>query len=82
MIEILICFLGYIIGRIGDYYAGHWDFFHHWIYGAILFIFGSFIHPYFCYFGIGLIISDMKDFINLEIYGPDRKTTKNFWGFD
>lgn len=82
MSEIAIAFSGYIIGRIGDYYAGHWDFFHHWIYGFIFVIIGGFTYPLFCYFGIGLIISDMKDFTNLEIYGPDKKTIKKFWGFD
>ena len=61
MSEIAIAFIGYIIGRIGDYYAGHWDFFHHWIYGFIFVIIGGFTNPYFCYFGIGLIISDMKE---------------------
>lgn len=82
MIELFIGFSGYLIGRIGDWYAGHFDFFHHWIYGFIFIIIGVFTHDYFCYFGIGLVISDMKDFINLEIYGPDKKTKKNFWGFD
>lgn len=82
MSEIAIAFVGYIIGRIGDYYAGHWDFFHHWIYGVIFVIAGIFIHGYIVLFGIGLIISDLKDMANLEIYGPDKKTIKKFWGFD
>ena len=79
---IIIIFLAYLIGRIGDYYAGHWDFFHHWIYGVILIIPGIFIHEYFIWFGIGLIISDLKDMYELKIFGPNEKEIKRFWGID
>lgn len=82
MSEIAIAFIGYIIGRTGDYYAGHWDFFHHWIYGVGLIILGLFTHIYLTFFGIGLFISDIKDFYNFEVFGPDKKTIKKFWGFD
>lgn len=79
---IIIFMAGYLVGRIGDYYAGHWDFFHHWIYGVILLIPGILFHEYFLWFGIGLIISDLKDMIEFKIFGPDDKETKNFWGID
>ena len=82
MIELLIGFSGYILGRIGDYFAGHWDFFHHWIYGFLFVVMGFLSSPYFIYFGVGLIISDFKDLLHFRIYGPDVKTKKNFWGFD
>jgi len=82
MSEIVAAFIGYIIGRIGDYYAGHWDFFHHWIYGVILMCIGIFTNIFVWSFGLGLFISDFKDFYNCKIYGPDRKTIKRFWGFD
>jgi ABC-type dipeptide/oligopeptide/nickel transport system permease subunit len=79
---IIILFIGYLLGRIGDYYAGHWDFFHHWIYGVILIIPGILIHEYLIWFGIGLIISDLKDMLELKIFGPDEKEIKRFWGID
>lgn len=82
MSEIAIAFSGYIIGRIGDYYAGHWDFFHHWIYGVIFMIAGMFTNPFVWCFGFGLFVSDFKDFWHFRIYGPDKKTIKKFWGFD
>lgn len=88
LIESIIAIIsGYLIGRIGDYFAGHWDTIHHWIYGAILFIIGIIyrINPLLFYaglFGVGLIISDFEDLWNMNIYGPDRKNHKRFWGFD
>ncbi|HQO00675.1 MAG TPA: hypothetical protein PLI62_00290 [Spirochaetota bacterium] len=87
MLEIIISFLGYLAGHLGDYYAGHWDFFHHWIYGIVFLILGIIYYeiPIFYYsifFGIGLIISDLKDLFALKIFGPDEKTERNFWGID
>jgi ABC-type dipeptide/oligopeptide/nickel transport system permease subunit len=79
---IIIFIAGYLIGRIGDYYAGHWDFFHHWIYGVILIIPGILLHDYFIWFGIGLIISDLKDMVEFKVFGPDEKEIKRFWGID
>jgi len=85
----LIAFLilGYITGRIGDYFAGHWNFFHHWVYGIILLIIGifyrnNFFLVYSASFGVGLIISDLDDLLHLRIYGPDKKKEKKFWGFN
>lgn len=80
MILIAVCFVGYIIGRAGDWYAGHWDFFHHWIYGIILMLIGFFINDYLFYFGLGLVISDFKDLLNLEFFGPDKKDKKTILG--
>jgi len=79
---IIVLFIGYLIGRIGDYYAGHWDFFHHWIYGIFFCLLGIAYGFYFLFFGVGLIISDLKDMLKLEIYGPDKKEIKKFWGID
>jgi hypothetical protein len=77
----LSAFVGYLIGRIGDYFAGHWNFFHHWIYGVILLFFGVF-NIYILFFGAGLIISDLNDMLHFRIFGPDEKKEKKFWGFD
>ena len=88
LIEILISiFLGFIIGRLGDYLAGHWNFFHHWVYGVILIIFGiiyrtNYVFLYFGGFGLGLLVSDFEDLLAFRIYGPDKKKTKRFWSFD
>jgi len=79
---IIVLFIGYLIGRIGDYYAGHWDFFHHWIYAIFFCLLGIAYGFYFLFFGVGLIISDLKDMLKLEIYGPDKKEIKKFWGID
>jgi hypothetical protein len=81
---ILILFFGFIIGRIGDKFGGYLNFFHHWIYGLILFILGFFINYgiYLSSFGLGLFVSDLKDFINLKFYGPDLHKQERFWGFD
>ena len=78
----VLCFAGYIIGRIGDWYAGHWDFFHHWIYGIFFIFFGILYGFYFSAFGIGLVISDLKDMLQFKIFGPDEKNIKKFWGID
>jgi hypothetical protein len=85
--SILSAFLGYLIGRIGDYFAGHWNFFHHWVYGAIMVIVGIiyWANPLFIYlafFGVGSIISDFEDLLHFRIYGPDVKDRKKFWAFD
>jgi hypothetical protein len=88
ILEILfLAFIGYIVGRIGDYFAGHWDFFHHWVYGAILLVIALLFNYnlylfYLGFFGLGLIISDFDDLLHLRIYGPDKKISNRFWGFD
>lgn len=83
MIEFfIIVFIGYLVGRAGDYLAGHWDFFHHWVYGILFIIAGLFSHKHIIFFGIGLVISDFKDSIEFKIYGPDEKEIKKFWGID
>ena len=84
---ILFLFLGYLIGRIGDYFAGHWNFFHHWIYGIVLMIVGLvYINKtllFYAYeFGLGLIISDLDNLLHFRVYGPDKKKARRFWGFD
>jgi hypothetical protein len=87
-------FLGYIIGRFGDYYVNFWirdpywlpD---HWIYGIILmasslFFFRSWWWLYVFSFGLGHFISDLKDFLNLKFYGSDNKdkSQRRFWHID
>ena len=91
---VALAFLGYLLGRFGDYYVNFWMNDpswtpHHWIYGFILIIIGIF---YFKYnlgiwalaFGVGLLISDLKDFWEMKFFEPDRKTkeTRRFWHID
>jgi len=86
-------FLGYIIGRWGDY---HLNFLlddpptpHHWIYGLVLITTGSFylgnsLGLWLISFGAGIFVSDLKDFLKLKVWGKDNKThqTRNFWHID
>lgn len=81
-----IAFVGFAIGRIGHIYGGHLSTPDHWIYGALLFIpgigyTGSFIFALF-FFGAGLIISDLKDFLNFKLWGPDEVDELRFWHID
>ncbi len=78
---IILLFIGYIIGRIGDRIGGHWNTFHHWIYGLILIVIGIVLYKGILYFGAGIFISDFNDFLHLRFYGPDKKKNP-FWGFD
>lgn len=88
MLEIAISvFLGYILGRIGDRLAGHWDFIHHWVWGVFCIVFGIFFRTnafffYVGFLGIGLVISDLNDLLHFRLYWPDEKANKSFWGFD
>ena len=93
IIFLLVGFLGYLIGRWGDNYLNFWigdpnwipD---HWIDGLLLIIasmiFKGTIEFSIFSFGLGLFISDLKDFLNLKFYGSDKKTkeTKKFWHID
>jgi hypothetical protein len=86
-------FIGYLIGRFGDYYLNFWLKDpgwapHHWIYGLVLIMAGFFfknsIGLLLFSFGLGLFISDLKDFSEMKFFGSDNKTTKTrrFWHID
>ena len=86
--------MGYLIGRWGDYYLNFWLKDpawapHHWIYGLILMIIGIFflknnLALWIFSFGAGLLISDLKDFLNLKFIGSDKKdkSQRRFWHID
>ena len=83
---VLVAFIGYLIGRFGHYYFGGWHAPHHWIYGLLLIILGWIYYPSFIgllmlSFGIGHFISDLKDFWQMEFFGPD-EGERRFWGID
>ena len=91
---IAAAFLGFFLGRIGDNYINIWAgdplwLPHHWIYGLALIIIG------FCcrkkkfgtillFFGLGLFISDLNDFLTFKIFAKDLKDANmiKFWGID
>ena len=89
-----VAFVGYLIGRFSDYYLNFWVNDpawapHHWIYGALLILInlffpGSLFWLSMTFFGIGLFISDLKDFLDLKIIGKDNKdkSTRRFWHID
>ena len=87
-------FLGYVIGRWADNYLNIWLKDpawapHHWIYGLIVmpigfFYFTNSLGLLLFSFGLGLLISDLKDFLDLKLFEPDGKTkeTRRFWHID
>jgi len=89
---LVVAFLGYVIGRFGDYYLNFWindpPAPHHWIYGLVLIPAGSFylesLGVLIMSFGFGLFISDLKDFLDFKFWGKDGKTkeVRRFWHID
>ncbi len=84
---ISLAFIGYAIGRISHMYLGNIKAPHHWIYGLILMIGGLSFYRHllgitaFC-FGVGLFVSDLKDFLQLKFFGSDGDGKKKFWRID
>ena len=86
-ILLIIGFASYSVGRISHILGGHLNTPHHWIYGVITVIVGMFFYrhrwaQYLIAFGIGFIISDFKDMIDLKFFGVDDVEVKRFWGID
>lgn len=89
---LLLILLGYIVGRLSHVYLNVWTgnvnwLPHHWIYAIILMIIGIIYWPvmfakYFLFFGIGFFISDLKDFLKLKVFEPDKEGPKKFWDID
>jgi len=85
-------FIGYILGRICHYWLNplfnnpDWAP-HHWIYGLLIVVYGWYATGLYglliAAFGIGFFVSDLRDFLNGEIIGPDDDTEPaRFWGID
>ena len=83
---VLVFCISYAVGRVGHIYGGHLNTPDHWIYGALMFLPGLFFSNIYIFllfsFGLGFIISDLKDFLDLKFYGPDEVLVKKFWGID
>ncbi|KKQ73165.1 MAG: hypothetical protein US94_C0037G0009 [Berkelbacteria bacterium GW2011_GWB1_38_5] len=87
LIFLAILFLGFAVGRVGHILGGQLKSPHHWIYGLILIIVGIIFRKntwgiWALSFGIGLFISDLKDFMTLKFYGVDDVKIKKFWEID
>jgi hypothetical protein len=87
LILIAITFVSYAIGRISHILGGHLNTPHHWIYGVIAIIIGIIFYKsdwgkWLISFGLGMVISDFKDMIDLKFLGPDEPGPKKFWGID
>lgn len=85
----IIGFIGFSLGRIGHILGGRLPSPHHWIYALLIIILGFILrskHPklylLIIAFGIGLFISDLKDFLNLQFYGADTVDKFVFWSID
>lgn len=80
-------FLGYAIGRISHILGGHLNAPHHWIYGILLIVIGTFFYKHSLAqwaiaFGVGHTISDWNDMLAGKFFGPDEPGPKRFWGID
>jgi hypothetical protein len=80
----LSALIGFGVGRIGDKHGGHVNSPHHWIYGLVLAVAGIFFmeNPLgfiSLTFGVGLFVSDLRDFLHLRFYGVDEPHEWRFW---
>ncbi|MFA7253033.1 MAG: hypothetical protein WC107_00590 [Patescibacteria group bacterium] len=84
IILLLLAFGAFVVGRIGHILGGDLNVPHHWIYGAIAIIAGIIYRrkrwaAYLIAIGVGLMISDFKDMIDLKFIGSDLPGPKTFW---
>lgn len=84
---ILVAFTSYAVGRWSHIVGGHLNTPHHWIYGIVAIIVGAVFYKhlygwFLISIGIGMVVSDFKDMINLKFFGPDEVEKLKFWGFD
>ncbi|MBU4221964.1 MAG: hypothetical protein KKA10_10140 [Euryarchaeota archaeon] len=81
--NLIIYFIaGYAVGRIAHMHGGRsTPSIHHWIPGVLLIIIGWKSVPVML-FGLGLVVSDLNDFMNLRIYGIAKVEKYSFWGID
>ena len=82
MFFITFLFLGFTIGRIGDKFGGHLNLPHHWIWGILIVVLGIHTYNILIPFGLGVFISDFKDFYSLKFWGKDEPKVWKFWNID
>lgn len=86
---LIVCFLGFSLGRISHIFGGMSVSPHHWIYGLIIIVVGLVLPPKYSkwgyltvFFGLGIFISDLSDFLHLRFYGADVVSKFTFWNVD
>jgi len=89
---IISLLVGYLVGRFGHCYINKWLknpswALHHWTYALLMMLGVSFYPPSLKWiifaFGLGLFISDFKDFLEMKIIGADEEgERKKFFGID
>lgn len=83
---VLMAIIGYFIGRVSHIYGGDLPGPHHWIFGVLFFLPAVFFDHYLIlllsYLGVGLFVSDLKDFVDMKFWGVDDVKIKRFWGID
>ncbi len=91
LFNLVLIFVGFVIGRWGHVYLNVWTgnvgwFPHHWIIGVLMMVVSYFIKGswgnYIFWLGLGLFISDFNDFVHFQTFQPDAEGTKKFWGVD
>jgi len=87
IIGLLVFFASYALGRFSHMYFGSLNTPHHWIYGVVALVAGLIFFrkkwgAYLILFGLGFILSDFQDMLNLEFYGVDTVMMKVFWGIN
>lgn len=87
-LQLLIIFIGFAIGRLGDKYFGylHWAP-HHWMWGVLLIIIGLILRNSLLgigaiSFGIGHFVSDLNDFLHMRFFGKEPPHKWKFWNID
>ena len=84
LIFLAIIFVGYCLGRLGHLIGGKDVGFHHWILAVLMIIVAFYMkkNKFLMALGIGLFISDLRDFLSFKIYSADEVISWTFWGFD
>jgi hypothetical protein len=89
--NLLVLFMGFAIGRIGHILGGQIIWVpHHWIIALLIIILPFFwrskkyprLMTLIVYFGVGLFISDLRDFLLLKTFGLDDVSVLKFWNIN
>jgi hypothetical protein len=81
IIYLFVFFLSFAIGRFSHMYYGSLNTPHHWIYGAMALAAGLIFYRkkwgmYLIYLGLGFMLSDFQDMLDLKFFGIDTVTLK------
>lgn len=87
IVGLFVFFASYAIGRLSHMYFGQFNTPHHWIYGTVALVVGIIFcrkkwGGYVISFGLGFILSDFKDMLDLKFFGADTVMIKKFWGIN